>query len=125
MVQLAPTVRLAAQLLAKANSDAFVPVTAMLLICNTALPVLVSVTDCDSLGVFATTEPNARLFADRLTNGSTPVPLNAILCGELVSLSVTVTVAVIAPVAVGAKCPWMLQLDPAARLDPQLLPNTN
>ena len=33
--------------------------------------------------------------------------------------------AVIAPVVAGAKCPWMLQFAPAARLVPQLLAKTN
>ena len=36
-----------------------------------------------------------------------------------------VTEAVNAPVVVGAKCPWMVQLAPAATLDPQLLAKTN
>lgn len=35
------------------------------------------------------------------------------------------TAAVIAPVAAGVKCPWIVQLAPAARLDPQLERNTN
>ena len=33
--------------------------------------------------------------------------------------------AVSAPVATGAKCPWIMQLAPTARLVPQLLANTN
>ena len=46
-------------------------------------------------------------------------------CGELVALSVMVMAAVRAPVTVGAKCPWMMQLAPAARLVPQLFANMN
>jgi len=49
MVQLAPTATLVPQLLANTNEDAFVPVTAMLLTVNVAVPVLVRVTDCDAL----------------------------------------------------------------------------
>jgi hypothetical protein len=47
------------------------------------------------------------------------------LCGDPEALSVMVTAAVRAPVAVGVKCPWMVQLAPIARLDPQLFANTN
>jgi len=45
MVQLAPAARLVPQLLANTHDDAFVPVTAMLVIGNAALPTLVMVTD--------------------------------------------------------------------------------
>jgi hypothetical protein len=47
------------------------------------------------------------------------------LCGDPVALSVIVTAAVTAPVAVGAKCPWIVQFAPTARLVPQLFANTN
>ena len=46
------------------------------------------------------------------------------VCGEPVALSVIETVAVYAPAAVGAKCPWIVQFAPGARLDPQLLVKT-
>ena len=36
-----------------------------------------------------------------------------------------VTEAVSAPFTMGAKCPWMVQFAPAARLVPQLFANTN
>jgi hypothetical protein len=55
----------------------------------------------------------------------TPVPVSAIDCGELVVVSLMVIAAVIAPAVVGAKCPWMVQFAPAARLVPQLLENAN
>ena len=41
------------------------------------------------------------------------------------ALSVSVTAAVRAPAAAGAKCPWIEQFAPAARLVPQLFANTN
>jgi hypothetical protein len=47
IVQFAPAARVAPQLFAKTNEDAFVPVTAMLVIDNVAEPLLVSVTVCD------------------------------------------------------------------------------
>jgi len=46
------------------------------------------------------------------------------VCGDPVALSVMVTAAASAPVAVGAKWPWMEQLAPAARLVPQVLAKT-
>ena len=104
IVQFAPIARLDPQVLANTNEDASVPVTAMLVIDKTEIPVFVSVTAWDWLGVFATTEPYERLVADSVT-GTTPVPLNAILCGEPPPLYATVTAAVTGPLAVGAKCP--------------------
>jgi hypothetical protein len=88
--------------------------------------VLVIVTDCDALAVSYFTEPNARLLADKATVVTpVPVPLNVIFCGELPALSVMVMVVARVPTAAGAKCPWMEQFAPAARLVPQLFANTN
>jgi len=53
------------------------------------------------------------------------VPVRVIVCGEPTALSVMVTAAVFAPVDVGAKCPWIVQLAATARLAPQLLAKTN
>jgi hypothetical protein len=53
-----------------------------------------------------------------------PVPFSATLSGESLALSVMVMAAGSEPVVVGAKCPWMVQLDPAERVEPQLLTNT-
>jgi len=125
MLQLAPTARLVPQLLAKTNEDALAPVTAMLVMVKAAVPVLVMVTDCELLAEPTAVAGKARLVADRVTGGTTPVPLSAILCGELAALSVMVMDAVSEPPAAGAKCPWMLQFAPAARLVPQLLAKSN
>lgn len=54
-----------------------------------------------------------------------PVPLRRMLCGDPLALSVIVTAAVNAPVIVGAKCPWIVQFAPTARLVPQLLAKMN
>ena len=125
MVQLAPTVRLVPQVLAKTNEDAFAPVTAMLVIANAAVPVLVMVTDCDPLDVPTVVEGYDRLVAESVTGGSTPAPLSAILCGELLALSVMAMAAVNAPVVAGAKWPWMVQFAPAAKVAPQVFAKTN
>ena len=124
MLQFAPTARLVPQLLPNANEDALAPVTAMLVIDNTAVPVFVTTTVCDAVVVPTVAEPNDKLVAESVTGGVRPVPLSATVCGEVFPLSVIVMAAVNAPVFVGAKCPWMLQLAPAARLVPQVVPIT-
>ena len=124
MVQLAPAARLAPQLFAKSNDAALAPVTAMLVMDNVAVPVLVSVTVPELPDKPTYTDPRERLVADSVTGGSTPVPLSAMVWGELLALSVMVIAAVSAPVAAGAKCPWIVQLAPAARLVPQLFAKT-
>jgi len=105
MVQLAPAARLVPQVLPNKNEDASAPVRAMLAIDNAALPLLVSVTDCDPLDEPPSTEPYERLLADSVTGTAKPVPLNAMVCGDVLALSLMVTAAVSAPTAVGAKCP--------------------
>ena len=64
------------------------------------------------------------LVAERDAPGTAPVPVRAIVW-EPPALSVMTMDAVWGPAVVGAKCPWMLQLAPAARLDPQLFEKTN
>ena len=126
MVQLAPPATLVPQPFANTNEDASVPVTSMLVTVRGAVPVLVSVTDCDALVAPTFTVPNDRLVAERLTVGGVrPVPLREIDCGELVALSVMVMAAVMAPAFVGEKWPWMTQFAPAATLVPQLFANPN
>jgi len=125
IVQLAPIARLAPQLLPKTNEDAFVPVTAMPLTVKGELPTLVIVTCSDTLDVPTVVAANARLLGERVIEEVTPVPLSAIVCGEVVSLSVMVTIAVMGPVAVGWKCPWITQLAPTVRVAPHVLLKTN
>jgi len=125
MEQFAPTARLAPHELANTNEDELAPVTAMLVIDKTAVPVLVIVTDCELLAEATAVAGNVRLVADRVTGSATPFPLNMMLCGEPVALSVIVMAAVSAPAVVGAKWPWIEQLAPTARLVPHELANTN
>jgi hypothetical protein len=80
MVQLPPAVTLVPQLFANPNDDASAPVTAMLVMVRGAVPVLVSVTDCDALVDPTFSLPNDRLVADSDTAfGVKPVPLRRIL----------------------------------------------
>jgi len=124
MVQFAPTARLVPQVLANTNEDAFAPASVMLVIVNAAVPLFVIVTDCELLEVPTVVAGKEMLVAESVT-GATPVPLSAIDCGDVLALSVMVTVAFNAPAAVGAKCPWMVQFAPTARLVPQELAKTN
>ena len=125
MEQFAPAAKLVPQLLANTNEEAFVPVTAILVIASVAVPVLVKVTDCDAVELPTGSDPNDRLVADSVAPGPRPVPVSATFWGEPPALSVMMMAAVNAPVAAGSKCPWMLQFAPAAKLVPQLLANTN
>ena len=105
MVQLAPIARVFPQEFAKTNCDALVPVTAMLVMETATVPVLVMVTVCVPLIVPSLTEPKARFVDESVTGGATPVPVRATVWGDVVALSVMVTLAVIAPGAVGWK--WL------------------
>lgn len=79
IVQFAPAARLVPQLLAKTNDEAFVPVTAMLLIGNAAPLVFVIVTVCELLIAPTEVDGNVRLVADSVNGSATPVPCNATL----------------------------------------------
>jgi hypothetical protein len=96
-----------------AKSPLFAPVTAMPVMPRAALPVLVSVTDCDPLVVFNVWLAKVRLEPDRLTVGAAtvvPVPLSVKECGLPAALSVIVTAADRAPVAVGLNVTLIAQL---------------
>ena len=54
-----------------------------------------------------------RLAGNKLT-GAVPVPLNVAVCGEFEALSLTVSIPVLAPRAVGVNVTEILQLAPAA-----------
>jgi len=86
--------------------------------------VLFNVTVWVALGVLTTCAPKARLDGPRKIvdpPGTRPVPVSAMLCGELLALSTIETAAERPPVVAGAKWPWIVQFAPAARLVPQLL----
>jgi len=65
------------------------------------------------------TFPNARL-AGVIVTGATPVPASAAVCVTGVALSVTVSVPVLAPIAVGVKVSVIMQLPLAGTELPQL-----
>ena len=58
---------------------------------------------------------------ERATAGAVPVPLRAIVCGEVEALSVTVMDAESGPDVVGSKLAEMVQLVPTVRVAPQVV----
>jgi hypothetical protein len=126
IVQLAPAARLCPQLSANTNELASAPVTPMLAMERGSPPVLVNVTSCDALVVFTFLAPNDRLVDDNIiAGGLIPVPLSRIDIGDPMALTVMVTAAVRGPGAVGEKCPWIVQLEPADRTGAQELAKAN
>jgi hypothetical protein len=73
MEQFAPTARLDPQLFANTNEEAFVPVTAMLVMATAEAPVFVKVTLCEALVSLTPSSPNERLVDDSDTVGAPPV----------------------------------------------------
>jgi hypothetical protein len=120
IVQVAPTAKLAPQLLVCAKSPALAPVKPILLMVNTTPLEFASVTACDPLVVPTFWPLKVRVVGKRL-GGAVPVPTRPAAWGLLLASSVTVSVAPRVPVPVGVKVTLMVQLFPAARLVPQLL----
>jgi hypothetical protein len=88
---------------------------------STALPVLVSVTDCLALTVPRVCWPNESVDGERFATGApTPVPLKLTVWGLPLALSATETDALREPVAAGVNVTLMAQLAPAATLLPQV-----
>ena len=58
---------------------------------------------------------------ERLTTGAVPLPVTATVCGLPVASSAIVIDALRVPADMGANVTLIVQLDPAARVDPQPL----
>jgi hypothetical protein len=114
IVQLAPVATLDPQLLACAKSPGFVPATAIEEIVRATLPLLVSVTGCEALGVPTAWLLKVKLLAETPATGAVPVPVRLTVCGLPLALSVIVRVPVRVPVAVGVKVTLIVQEPVAA-----------
>jgi len=90
---------------------------------NDVLSLLVSVTVFAALVLPTAIEPNARLVGERVI-GFCPVPDMPNRCGDPSPGKVTVTSPLTAPVTVGLKVTFTVQLAPAAKLAPQVLLGT-
>jgi hypothetical protein len=73
--------------------------------------------------VYVAVEPGVTVCVDEeeVNEKSCPEPLSAIVCGLPLALSATVSVPLTAPLLDGSKNTPIAQLDPAARLPPQVL----
>jgi hypothetical protein len=125
MAQFAPAASVVPQLFDDPNEDAFVPVTAMLVIDIAAPPVLVKVTCCEALVDPTAWFPNERLVTESDATGTVPVPPSVTLCGDPAALSVIAIAAVSAPDEDGVNCAWIVQFAPAASVVPQLFDDPN
>jgi len=87
------------------------------------LPELVSVTVCASVVTPIVVEAKVRLDDDRAITGrgAMAVPLSATVCGEPAALSMTVSVPVRVPTAVGANVTEIVHVPSTATLVPQVL----
>ncbi len=121
MVQLEPAASVAPHVCVSEKSVLSVPVIAMLVMFNTALPVLESVTFWLPLVVPTFRAAKVMLVRDRLTTGAPPVPVRLMVCGLPAALSVMLTEAVRVPVAVGVNVTEIVQLALAASEAPQVL----
>ena len=118
--QWAPAATVAPQVFEVRKEEAFAPVMAMLETAIGAVLLLVNVTDCRLLVAPTARSPNDRLVTERVGAGTYPVPLSAIVCGELLASSTMVTVAANAPVDAGVNIPLIEQFAPTARLEPHV-----
>src|SRR5580704_1857714 len=112
IVQLPPPASVAPQVVVLPKSPLFAPVIAMLVMSSVETDVFVSVVVIEELVVPTACEPNVRLVGESVTvtDAANPVPLTAIDCGLVESLSVTVRTADRAPLAVGVKVTLIVQL---------------
>ena len=82
---------------------------------------LVSMSVCGGLVVKVVCPAKLRLVAERFATGARPVPLRPTVWGLLLALSVSVSVPVRVPAAVGRKVTLIVQPAPAATEPAQVL----
>ncbi len=97
------------------------PVIRMLLMLTGVAPVLPSVTVWPELALPKAVSGKERLAGATVTADAPPVPDNATVCGLLLAALVSVSVAVRLPEAAGVKVTFTVQVERAARLEPQVL----
>src|SRR5438874_746877 len=121
MVQVAPVAKVEGQLLVCPKSPGLVPVKPMLVMVNATPLGFESVTTLAVLVVPTLWLPKSGTGEGERLGGAVPVPDTPEVWGLLLALSVTVSVPLRDPVAVGVNVTSIEQLAPAARLVPQLL----
>src|SRR5207249_3783159 len=119
MVQFAPAAKVAGlvgQALAPVLVAAKSPEAANELIVKAAVPVFVSVKISRAPGSASGWLPKPRLVGANPTPGAVPFPLSVMICGLPPALSVSDSVPVRAPEAVGVKVTLMVQFAPAGKV---------
>jgi hypothetical protein len=101
------------------------PLTAIPVMLNATVPVLLRVTVCAALVLPTSWAANVRLDAERLRAGPRPVPERLTVCGLPGASEEMVSSPVFAPGAVGVKVTLIVQRAPAATLLPQSLVSAN
>jgi hypothetical protein len=115
-MQFAPALSVLPQVVVSAKSP-LCPIEIVVL----PVPELVTVTFCPALVVPTACEPNVRLVGDGVTmTVVVPVPVRVTVCGEFDAASVTESVPVRVPPAVGVNVTLTVQLIPAFSVVPQL-----
>ena len=121
IVQDAPAASVVPHVVVRAKSAALVPVSVMLLIDMVTFPLLRSVMLLAVLVVFKACVPNARDVGDRVAAGLVPVPVRVTCWGLVGSEFASCRVAVRVPDADGVNVTLMVQLEPASRLEAQVV----
>lgn len=96
------------------------PVIVMLLMLRVVLPVLVSVIACGGGGQLLDLRLQEKFRLVGLNSTTVPVPFKLTFCGLPGALSVIDTAPVRGPICVGLKVTLMMQLAPAAKLEPHV-----
>ena len=96
------------------------PLAVMLLIAIAELVLFVSLTVLTALVLPIATAPRFRVIGETVSRAM-PVPASPTTCGLPGALSKILTLPSIAPTEAGANCRLMLQVFPAATLEPQVL----
>ena len=91
---------------------------------SVAVPVFCRLTLCDVLFVPTTWLVNVRLAAPSVTEGATPVPVSATVCGLPGNGSLTVMAPLRTPVAVGLKVTLTVQFAAGASVADKLVAET-
>ena len=120
IVHEAPAATLTPQVVVWLKSELLAPVIEMLVRLNAAPPVFFRVTFVPLLVVPNCLIPNETNDRDRVTTGVAPVPVIETVWGLPVALSAMVTLADLAPSALGVKMTLMEQLAAAANVAPQV-----
>ena len=117
IAQFAPAATLDPQVFVCEKSPLFAPVMVMLAMFRVAIPLFVSMMFCAALAVVTNWPAKLSDMGASVTAGAVPVPLSPTLCGLPLALSVMVTEAERAPVAVGLNVTLIEQSAPAASVE--------